>query len=97
MDRDLGSTWWQPPPNPELYGHVVVGVDGSAHSGKALVAAVTEADRRDVRLEIVHRQTAAARPPLLDHGTPRTPPRRAPSRTGLSRARQPLKAARHLR
>ncbi|WP_329190696.1 universal stress protein [Actinacidiphila glaucinigra] len=54
IDRDMGSTWWEPPPNPELFGHVVVGVDGSAHSGTALEAAVAEADRRGVRLEIVH-------------------------------------------
>jgi hypothetical protein len=46
MDRDLGSTWWEPPPDPELFGHVVVGVDGSAASGRALEAAVAEAGRR---------------------------------------------------
>ncbi|MFJ4850765.1 MULTISPECIES: universal stress protein [unclassified Streptomyces] len=55
-DQDLGSTWWEPPPNPELFGHVVVGVDGSPASGRALDAAVAEADRRDVRLEILHGQ-----------------------------------------
>jgi len=68
MDRDLGSTWWEPPPNPELSGHVVVGVDGSAHAGNALEAAVAEADRRDVRLEIVHGRPWGGHGPGRDRG-----------------------------
>ena len=68
MDRDLGSTWWETPPNPELSGHVVVGVDGSAPSGNALAAAVAEADRRDVRLEIVHGRPWGRRRQSPDRG-----------------------------
>ncbi|MGW3248312.1 universal stress protein [Streptomyces sp. NPDC001070] len=68
MDRDLGSTWWEPPPDPELFGHVVVGVDGSAASGRALEAAVAEAGRRDVRLEIVHAQPWGGHHAATGHG-----------------------------
>jgi nucleotide-binding universal stress UspA family protein len=51
---DTRAVWWQTPFSELPYGYVVVGVDGSDVSLRALDRAVDEARRRGAALEIVH-------------------------------------------